>query len=84
MDFAGTGNDNEAALDGYRQWWQSIAARGVPGYDTLPSHVVIPELNNVRRAELIRRALRKAKFSSADTAKIMGANWLRVLTGTLG
>lgn len=84
MDFAETGNDNQAALEGYQEWWKSIAARNVPGYDTLPSHVVIPELNNVRRAELIRRALRKARFSSTETDKIMGVNWLRVLTGTLG
>jgi membrane dipeptidase len=64
-------------------WWNSVAKEQVLGFDTLPKHVVIPELNNPRRALLIHDALGKAGYSSADVEKIMGGNWIRVLKDSL-
>ncbi len=77
------GNDNTKIIPGYYAWWDSVAKQGVLGFDTRPSHVVIPELNNVRRAFLIHAALEKAGLTSAAIEKIMGGNWIRVLS-TLG
>jgi hypothetical protein len=55
-----------------------------PGFDKRPSHVVIPELNEVRRAFKIHAALDKAGFKTGEVEKIMGGNWMRVLSSTLG
>ena len=77
------GNDNAKIIPGYYAWWDSVAKQGVLGFETRPSHVVIPELNNVRRAFLIHAALEKAGFSATAVEKIMGGNWIRVLS-TLG
>lgn len=80
------GNDNAEGVKGYWPWWQSIAREGILGFDAenLPKHVVIPELNNVRRAFLIDEALAKAGFSASDRERIMGGNWIRVLQDVLG
>jgi membrane dipeptidase len=78
------GNDNVQAVRGYIPWWDSIAARGVPGFDRRPEHVVIPELNHVRRMFDIHGALERARFTAAEIEKIMGGNWVRVLTEALG
>ncbi|MEX6631940.1 membrane dipeptidase [Hyphococcus lacteus] len=77
-------NNNAEGVKGYHSWWNSISERGVPGYDTLPEHVVIPELNNVNRMFLIRTALEKRGVKSSMIDKIMGENWRRVLTSELG
>lgn len=77
------GNDNAKIIPSYYPWWDSVAKQGVLGFDSRPSHVVIPELNNVRRAFLIHAALEKGGFDSAAIEKIMGGNWIRVLS-TLG
>jgi membrane dipeptidase len=77
------GNDNAEAIKGYLPWWNSIAERGVLGFDRRPSHVVIPELNHVRRMFDLHDALQRAGFSTADIEKIMGGNWTRVLTDAL-
>jgi membrane dipeptidase len=53
---------------------------GVLGFDRRPTHVAIPELNNIRRVHLIREALAKGGFRSGEIEKIMGGNWIRVLT----
>jgi len=61
-----------------------VAKEHVLGFDTRPKHVVIPELNNPRRAFLIYAALEKAGYKSAEVEKIMGGNWVRVLKENLG
>jgi membrane dipeptidase len=72
--------DNAVAVKNYLPWWDSIARMGVLGFDRRPAHVAIPELNNIRRVHLIREALAKGGFKSAEVEKIMGGNWIRVLT----
>ena len=84
LDLAKLGNDNSRGVAGVLDWWKSVAREGVLGFDALPQHVVIPELNNVRRMFTIRRALRDSGFRPAHVAKIMGGNWRRVLTERLG
>jgi membrane dipeptidase len=78
------GNDNAHAVKAYMPWWDSIAARGVLGFDRRPEHVVIPELNHVRRMFDIHTGLERARFTAAEIEKIMGGNWVRVLTEALG
>ena len=78
-------NDNAEGVKQYHEWWQSLDNRGVPGFEKLPEHVVIPSLNNVHRMHLIERALEAdAFFNASDIDKIMGENWRRVLTDVLG
>lgn len=72
--------DNAVAVKGYLPWWDSVAKLGVLGFDKRPSHVAIPELNNIARIQTIHDALASAKFKSAEIEKIMGANWIRVLS----
>ncbi len=78
------GNDNGQVIANYYAWWDSVAKQGVLGFDTRPPHVVIPELNNVRRMFLIHEGLERAGFGAREIEKIMGGNWIRVLRGTLG
>lgn len=78
------GNDNAKGIVNYLPWWKDMAARKVPGFERLPTHVVIPELNNARRMFNIHAALDRAKFRSSEIEKIMGGNWLRVLKQRLG
>ncbi|MCG9747610.1 membrane dipeptidase [Shewanella sp. Isolate8] len=78
------GNDNAEGVKQYIEWWHSVRARGVLGFDHEPQHVVIPALNHIERMERIDTALSHAGFSSGDRAKIMGGNWQRVLTEVLG
>lgn len=54
------------------------------GFDKRPTHVVIPELNHVRRMFLIYQALERAGFGPREVEKIMGGNWIRVLKASLG
>jgi membrane dipeptidase len=77
-------NDNTKVISNYYPWWDAVAKQGVLGFDTRPSHVVIPELNNVRRMFLIHAALETSRFRLPEIEKIMGGNWIRVLEGTLG
>jgi len=78
------GNDNARVIGNYYPWWDSVARQGVLGFDRRPSHVVIPELNHPRRAFVIHEALDRAGFRTAEVEKIMGGNWVRVLTAALG
>jgi membrane dipeptidase len=78
------GNDNVKVAPYYFPWWDSVARQGVLGFDTRPAHAVIPALNNVRRMALIHEGLDRAGFRSTQVEKIMGGNWIRVLTQTLG
>jgi membrane dipeptidase len=74
------GVDNAKAAADYHEWWNGVAHEGVLGFGTPPSHVVIPELNNIRRAFSIAEALDRARFPSREIEKIMGGNWIRVLS----
>ncbi|HEX4945074.1 MAG TPA: membrane dipeptidase [Blastocatellia bacterium] len=76
-------NDNAKGIKGYLMWWQQCAKEGILGFDKEPSHVVIPELNHLRRMFTIHAALEKHKFKPAEIEKIMGGNWIRVLTESL-
>ncbi len=78
------GNDNAKVIGNYLEWWDAVGREGVLGFDKRPTHVVIPELNNVRRAFEIRDALEQARFKPTEIEKIMGGNWIRVLTESLG
>lgn len=75
-------NDNAKAVQNYFPWWKQHA--GVLGFDELPKHCVIPELNSVRRFFTIQTALEKKGYESTVIEKIMGGNWVRVLTESLG
>jgi membrane dipeptidase len=77
-------NDNAEGVKEYHAWWAGQRRRGVPGFETLPRHVVIPELNNIRRMRSIHRALDRAGYPTGQIEKIMGGNWRRVLTDALG
>jgi len=76
-------NNNAEAVKNYLPWWNSIAKLGVLGFDKLPTHVAIPELNNIRRIYTIHEALEKSGFKSKEVEKIMGGNWIRVLTESI-
>jgi len=76
-------NDNTEAVKLSLGWWKKQQAAGVMGFEELPRHSIIPELNNVRRLFAIQAALEKKGHSSAEIEKIMGLNWVRVLTQCL-
>jgi len=78
------GMTNEKMARSYDRWWDGVAREGVLGFDKRPMHVVIPELNDVRRAFKIHAALERAGYKAAAIEKIMGGNWVRLLTSTLG
>ena len=73
------GNDNSQGIQEYLPWWQSLSERNVLGFDRQPSHVVIPEFNNLDRMARIHDAILDAGFSASEADKVMGGNWLRVL-----
>ena len=54
------------------------------GFDKLPTHRVIPELNNIRRFYTIQAALERKGFKSSEIDKIIGGNWVRLYTESLG
>ncbi len=77
-------NDNGEGVKEYLPWWIAMRDSGIPGFATLPEHVVIPELNSIDRMTRIRRALERGRFTSDEVDRIMGGNWARVLTDALG
>jgi membrane dipeptidase len=79
-----SGNNNAIAIKGYDSWWQGLGKKGVLGFDQDVSHIVIPELNHIKRMRSIEYQLSKAQFSSTDIDKMMGENWQRVLVDVLG
>ncbi|MCL2918972.1 membrane dipeptidase [Shewanella litorisediminis] len=72
-------NDNAEGVKEFLDWWHSLRAKKVLGFDHEPVHVVIPEFNHIERMSRIHDALKGAGFSAADADKIMGGNWQRVL-----
>ncbi len=92
-DVAGLAAAKEPGMDNatlarrdYAPWWDLVAKEGVRGFTTAtrPRHVVIPELNDVRRAFSIHQALDRAGFRTGEIERVMGGNWIRVLTDSLG
>jgi len=78
------GNDNAEGVKEYIPWWQAMQREGISGFEQLPQHVVIPELNDINRMATIERALHKARFGSRQIERIMGGNWQRLLVDVLG
>jgi membrane dipeptidase len=83
LDLAKTGNNNAEGVKSYFPWWDSIAREGIPGFEKRPEHVVIPELNNIRRMYTIHGALKQQGYRRGEIEKILGGNWARVLTQSL-
>jgi membrane dipeptidase len=83
LEAAKLNNDNAEAIKLSLEWWKRQQAAGVMGFEELPKHSIIPELNNVRRMFTIQAALEKKGYASAQIEKIMGLNWVRVLTQCL-
>jgi membrane dipeptidase len=77
-------NNNRLGVKEYHEWWTAMRDEGIPGFATLPEHVVIPELNNIDRMRRIHEALAAAGFSQGNIERIMGGNWSRVLSDVLG
>lgn len=77
-------NDNAKGVLGYLPWWRQCAKEGVLGFEKDPQHVVIPELNHLRRMDTIHAALVKNKFTPTEIEKTLGGNWIRVLRESLG
>jgi membrane dipeptidase len=75
-------NNNAEAVKSYFPWWKQH--QGILGFDKLPQHIVIPELNNIRRFFTLQTALEKRGYKTADVEKILGGNWARILTECLG
>jgi membrane dipeptidase len=84
MSLAKLNNNNTEGIKNYLAWWDSVARQGVYGFDKQPTHVVIPELNNLNRLFTIHAALEKNGFKPSEIEKIMGGNWIRVLSDSLG
>ncbi|ABV38360.1 peptidase M19, renal dipeptidase [Shewanella sediminis HAW-EB3] len=78
------GNDNAEGIKEYLPWWHSLAAKNVLGFEHEPTHVVIPELNDIDRMSRIDDALAKARYKSTDRDRMLGGNWQRVLKNVLG
>ncbi|NQZ09500.1 MAG: membrane dipeptidase [Algicola sp.] len=80
----GAGNNNKVAIKGYDQWWKSLGKKGRLGFDRDVNHIVIPELNHIKRMRSIEYLLQQARFTSAEIDLVMGQNWQRVLVDVLG
>ena len=77
-------NDNAEGVKEYLGWWTAMRDSSIPGFETLPQHVVAPELNRIGRMAVIRRALERNRFKGREIDRIMGGNWRRVLTDVMG
>jgi membrane dipeptidase len=84
LEAAKHGNDNAKAVAPSLPWWKKQQEAGILGFEELPKHSIIPELNNVRRHFTIQVALEKKGYTTAQIEKIMGKNWERVLTQRFG
>lgn len=78
-----SGNNNQVAIQGYEDWWRNIGKNGTLGFNRDVNHIVIPELNHIKRMRSIEYLLTKAKFTSNEIDNIMGRNWERVLKEVL-
>ena len=82
-DLAAIGNDNVEGARMYRPWWNEQRERGIEGFGPDPQHVVVPELNDVRRLFTLHEALVDAGLPVAFVERVMGGNWIRVLSEAL-
>jgi membrane dipeptidase len=91
VDHVGFGSDGpvlqsgatpEQTLAGFRGYYERN--KGLPGAETYPYHVNVPELNHPRRLERLAHALARRRYKDADIEKIIGGNIARVLTEVLG
>lgn len=78
------GNNNQVAIKGYDTWWQGLGKQGVLGFQRDANHIVVPELNHIKRMRSIEYQLKKAGFTEREIDKVMGENWHRVLIDVLG
>jgi membrane dipeptidase len=83
LDALAAGNNNKIAIKTYKDWWESIGRTGVLGFDQPANHIVIPELNHIKRMRSIEYLLVEAKFTNTEIDKVMGENWQRVLNEVL-
>jgi membrane dipeptidase len=74
---------NRAAAREYHEWWATSHARGIPGFEQLPAHAVIPEFNSIDRIAVIQQALEQGGFKASEIDRILGGNWLRVFREVL-
>ncbi len=72
-------DENDLLIKLYKNWWNQQAEKGNYGFEILPLHVVIPELNNIDRLFTIQTALLKNQFTAREVDLIMGKNWMRIL-----
>jgi membrane dipeptidase len=77
-------NDNAEGVKEYLPWWKAMNSLGISGFDQIPHHAVIPELNTIHRMERIAQALEKAGFPASARDRIMGDNWRRAITSIIG
>jgi len=77
-------NDNKEGVKEYLEWWNAMRDKGIPGFENLPEHVVIPELNAIDRLSTIAAALERDGYSPAHVEKVMGGNLARVMREVLG
>lgn len=73
-------NNNAEAVKNYLPWWNGFTKLGILGFEKEPKHVAVIELNNINRMFTIHQALGKSGFKSREIEKIMGGNWIRVLS----
>ena len=83
LDALASGNNNAVAIEGYKQWWEGLGEVGVLGFDQPVNHVVVPELNHIKRMRSIEFLLQDAGFSGSEIDKVMGGNWQRVLSDVI-
>jgi microsomal dipeptidase-like Zn-dependent dipeptidase len=72
-------DNNDDLVKLYVPWWNKHNELDIYGFENIPPHVVIPELNNVNRLFLIKEALLKNGFNNHEVDLVMGGNWQRVL-----
>ena len=82
LDAVKKNNNNAEVVKPYYPWWEQH--KGVLGFDELPKHVIIPEMNDIKRFFTIQKALENKGFTADQIEKIVGGNWVRVLTDSLG
>ena len=90
IDHVGFGSDHSVEtldnLDELVRYSQSTAAEEIAGgfQESVPQHVVIPELNTPRRMLVLADGLDKRGYTSAQIEKVLGGNFLRVFREVVG
>ena len=90
MDHLGFGSDHSMeALDNLEEllrYSQATAPEEIEGgfSETVPQHVVIPELNTPMRMLVLADALEKRGYTDSQIEKLLGGNFLRVFREVVG